>query len=136
MEERLNYVSGQLITAIADFDRALSIDDAALDPVLIDVVHNGQAQKFEFTVELFWKATKVFLHEQHGFDLASPKSVVKKYFELGYVDYDDSERLLTALDMRNSLSHVYNKEGFLALYEGIRSYRGFFSRVASGLRAE
>jgi nucleotidyltransferase substrate binding protein (TIGR01987 family) len=134
MEERLEYLVGQFDSANIDFERALSIDLGALDPTLADAVRSGQAQKFEFTIELFWKTAKVFLLDQHGFDLSSPKSVVKKYFELGYIDYADCDRLLRALDIRNSLSHVYKKESFLALHEEIRGYAGFFKRVATGMK--
>jgi hypothetical protein len=63
----------------------------------------------------------------HGFDLLSPKSVVKKYLELGNIGYDDCERLLKAMDIRISLNHVYKKENFDVLYEEIVGYRGFFS---------
>jgi nucleotidyltransferase substrate binding protein (TIGR01987 family) len=134
MEERLAHVLEQLALASSDFESALKIDEAPLDATIIDTIHNGQAQKFEFTVELFWKAVKVFLLDQHGFDIASPKGVVKKYFELGYVGYDDCDRLLRALDIRNSLSHVYKKENFLALYDEIRGYKGFFGKAIAGMR--
>jgi len=133
MEERLAYVLEQLSLASSDFDKALEINEEFLDLTIIDTVHNGQAQKFEFTVEQFWKAVKVFLLEQHGIDIASPKGVVKKYFELGYVDYDGCDRLIRALDIRNSLSHVYKKETFLALYEEIRGYKGFFAVAIAGM---
>ena len=82
MEERLAYVLEQLVLASSNFKNALAIHEESLDATIIDTVHTGQAQKFEFTVELFWKTIKVFLLEQHGFDIASPKGVMKKYFEL------------------------------------------------------
>lgn len=134
MEERLAYVLEQLVLASSNFKNALAIHEESLDATIIDTVHTGQAQKFEFTVELFWKTIKVFLLEQHGFDIASPKGVMKKYFELGYVDYDDCDRLIRALDIRNSLSHVYKKESFLVLNEEIRGYKGFFEKAILGLR--
>jgi nucleotidyltransferase substrate binding protein (TIGR01987 family) len=133
MEKRLAYILEQLSSAVSDFENALTIDESSLEATIIDTVHNGQAQKFEFSIELFWKSVKVFLFEQHGLDIASPKGVVKKYFELGYVEYDGCERLLRALDIRNSLSHVYKKEAFIALYEEICSYKGFFASAISGM---
>jgi hypothetical protein len=65
MEERLAYLTGLLSDAIEDFEKALKIDDATLDPIVADTVRSGRAQKFEFTVELFWKTAKRFL-ELHG----------------------------------------------------------------------
>ncbi len=133
MEERLGYLVAQLAAAIADFERALTIDTQKLDPPVADAVQSGQAQKFEFTIELFWKTVKRFLLEEHGFDIASPKPTVKKYFELGYVDYAEAELLLKAIDMRNALSHVYRKEQFAVLYADICRYRGVFGKAAVGM---
>lgn len=134
METRLDSMLGQLVLAATDFENALAIHEELLDPVIVDTIHNGQAQKFEFTIELFWKVVKVFLLERHGFDIGSPKGAVKKYFELGYVDYDGCDRLLRALDIRNSLSHVYKKDAFLALYDEMRGYKGFFEKTIAGMR--
>jgi hypothetical protein len=53
MEERLTYVLEQLASAVADFERSLTIDQGRLDATVADAVRNGQAQRFEFTVELF-----------------------------------------------------------------------------------
>ena len=136
MEKRLNAAIDQLGLAIADFERALSIDLAALDETVADSVRSGQAQKFEFTVELFWKTAKVLLLERYGFDQGSPKGVVKKYFELGHIGYPECDRLLRSLDIRNSLSHVYSKDGFLALYDEIVGYRGFFPSAAAGMSTQ
>jgi len=134
MEGRLRLNLEQLSLAAGDFDRSLGIELSALDPIIADAVRNGQAQKFEFTIELFWKTTKVFLLERHGFDIVSPKAAIKKYFELGFIGYEDCERLLGALDIRNSLSHVYKKEAFLALHAEILGYTGFFEKVARGMQ--
>jgi hypothetical protein len=133
MEKRLAYLSAQLDAAIEDFERSLGIPLESLDQTIADAVRNGQAQKFEFTIELFWKAARVFLLETHGFDLASPKPVIKKYFELGYVDYEDCDKLLHGLEIRNSLSHVYNKRSFLSLHAEILGFDGLFPRAAGGM---
>jgi nucleotidyltransferase substrate binding protein (TIGR01987 family) len=134
MEERLAYLTDQLSDAIEDLEKALKIDDSKLDHVVADTVCSGRAQKFEFTVELFWKTAKRFLLDIHGFDMGSPKPIIKQYFELGYLTYEDSQKLLKALDIRNALSHTYNKIAFLELHEMILSYAGFFEKAAAGFR--
>jgi len=136
MEKRLGYLIEQLHAAAQDFETSLEIDKEGLDPVVIDAVKNGQAQKFEFTIELFWKTVRAFLLDLHGFDFASPKSVVKKYFELGYCSYEDCEKLLRAFDIRNSLTHVYKKEAFETLHREIISYQAFFGAVSEGMGRE
>jgi hypothetical protein len=133
MEERLENLRRQLGAAIADFDGSLAIHTNQLDALVADAVMSGQAQKFEFTIELFWKTAKLFLLELHGLDIPSPKPVVKKYSELGYIDYGGLDRLLRAIEIRNSLSHVYRKDAFLDLHKEIVDYRGFFLAAAEGI---
>ncbi len=133
MEERLKLQLDQLSEAIADFECSLDIDTGTLDEVVADAVRAGQAQKFEFVVGLFWKTAKAFLDRIHGFDLASPKPIIKKYFELGNLDYAALDRMLRAFEIRNSLSHVYRKETFQTLHAEILGYRGVFSQTAKGM---
>ncbi|GAB4222288.1 MAG: hypothetical protein Kow009_14010 [Spirochaetales bacterium] len=134
MEGRLGYLSQQLTQAVKDFTGSLEIDLSCLDARTADAVKNGHIQKFEFCIELLWKTIKAFLYEIHGFDLASPKSVIKKYFELGYLDYPTLEQLLEAVDLRNSFSHVYKKEMFEEVYPKVKEMAPLFGRVASNLR--
>ena len=133
MEERLAYLRAQLASAIADFDGSLRVQPEDFPPNVADLIRNGQVQKFEFTIELFWKTAKAFILEVHGFDLASPKPVIKKYFELGYVDYTACDRLIRALEIRNSLSHVYKQVTFLELYTEIARLEGFLAAAAAGM---
>lgn len=126
MEDRLSLLLEQLHNAIKDFERSLSIDVSMLDTIVADSVMSGQAQKFEFCIELSWKTIKSFLYSQHGIDSASPKMSIKKWFELGYIQYDTCELLLRAVDIRNSLSHVYRKEAFFELRAHILTYNPVF----------
>uniref|UniRef100_A0A7C3E2X7 Nucleotidyltransferase substrate binding protein n=1 Tax=Gracilinema caldarium TaxID=215591 RepID=A0A7C3E2X7_9SPIR len=134
MEEKLDNLRNQCFAAVQDFEKALDIDLTRLDAQLIDVVQNGQVQKFEVAVEICWKTIKQFLYEIHGFDLASPKMVIKNFFELGYVTYEELDQLLKAIDIRNSFSHVYNRTVFLELYAQILEYKNFFLRITQKLQ--
>ncbi len=133
MEERLYASIEQLHAAIEDFESALAVNHEDFSPRVADLVQNGQIQKFEFTIELFWKTVRVFLLEFHGLDIPSPKPAIKNYFELGHIDYPGLERLLRALEIRNSLSHLYKKEAFVALHAEILGFRGFFLPAASAM---
>ena len=66
----------------------------------------GLIQMFEFTFELVWKTFKDYL-ELNGYDENTPRNVLKRSFELGYIN--DGERWLEALEKRNILSHVYDE---------------------------
>ena len=66
----------------------------------------GLIQLFEVTFELGWKSLKDLL-EYGGFDLKSPREVLKQAFASGYLD--DGEGWILALDGRNKFAHIYNE---------------------------
>jgi nucleotidyltransferase substrate binding protein (TIGR01987 family) len=129
MEKRLTIITEQFSAALQDFRKALELDLSQFDPGVVDVIKNGQVQKYEFTVELLWKMLKVFLYEQHGTDAASPKQTIRTYFELGFCEYQDAEQMLEAVDMRNRLIHVYKKEILEEIHSHIKNYKDLFDRV-------
>ena len=66
----------------------------------------GLIKTFEFSFELSWKVlTDLLFYEGH--DAKTPRAVIRKSFEVDYIDESDCETLLDALDKRNLLSHAY-----------------------------
>src|SRR5690606_2757273 len=74
---------------------------------LNDLEKEGTVQRFEYTVELAWKALKDYL-EFSGLELSSvtPKSVVKAGFAARILP--DGQLWVDMLDHRNLLSHKYD----------------------------
>ena len=106
-----------------------------LDARLIDGLNNGKAQKFEYTLELCWKAIKIALKEQDGIDEASPKKVVKAWYLAGHLSEDDYLLLMAAIDDRNKLSHVYDPEDFLSIVTRLPQYAKLMQRVNASLNS-
>lgn len=69
----------------------------------------GLVQTFEFSFELTWKTLKDLL-EFEGFDVASPRSVMRTALEARHITSEQCETLLTALIKRNLLTHTYDEE--------------------------
>lgn len=105
-----------------------------LDRRIIDGLENGKAQKFEYTLELCWKAIKLTLKEQDGIDEASPKKVIKAWYLAGNLTEDDYLALIAAVDDRNKLSHIYDSTEFMAIIGRLPSYAATLSRVLTGLQ--
>ena len=99
----------ELRKALQNFEESLNINVSLYPENIKDSIESGQIQKFEFNIELLWKAIKFFLLEKEGIEERSPKGVIKKYFNLGLLDYEDYENLIHMIDDRNYLSHVYKK---------------------------
>lgn len=134
MEERVKYKIKQFKNAVDNFNVSLNLDTKEFSDVLLDTVKSGIVQKFEVCTELMWKTIKVYLYEINGIDSKSPKSVVKEFYNLEYVDADSYMGLITILNDRNSLSHIYNSTQFEVIYERVVTSLGYFSEVLSVLK--
>ncbi len=77
---------------------ALDLSNLAktFDSRIINGLENGQAQKFEYTTELCWKAIKAALRQREGIDEASPKRVIKAWYLTGHLAEEDYLNLIRA----------------------------------------
>ena len=74
-----------------------------------DLERAGLIKTFEFSFELAWKVIKDLLFYE-GHEEKVPRAVIRKSVEVDYIDENDCETLLDALDKRNLLSHTYWSE--------------------------
>jgi len=72
------------------------------------VVRDGVIQRFEFTTELAWKATREYLLDQGFVEVNSPKSVMKEAFSYGLIKND--EIWVQILNDRNLTSRIYKED--------------------------
>ncbi len=125
--------------ALDTFAYLVSVDmhalAAQLDSRLIDGLENGKAQKFEYTLELCWKAIKAALKQREGIDEASPKKVIKSFYLGGYLTENDYLTLIQAVDDRNKLSHIYEPEEFKAILVRLPRYAELMQSVLATLGA-
>jgi len=95
---------------LENYSKALAQLEAACDKdEYSDLEQAGLVQMFEFSFELSWKVLKDLLFYE-GYDVKSPRDVIRKSFEMEYINEDDSEVFLDALGKRNLLSHTYEEE--------------------------
>jgi len=81
-----------------------------------DLDRDGVIQRFEFSIELFWKTLKKVL-EYNKVECYSPRDCVKKAFRYGMID--DDEIVLDMLEDRNRSSHIYDEEEAVRIFERI-----------------
>ena len=95
---------------LANFRKALAQLEAACDmEEYSDLERAGLVQTFEFSFELGWKTLKDLLFYE-GYDEKTPRDIIRRAFEAGYLSEEDIETALDALDKRNLLSHTYDEE--------------------------
>ncbi len=95
---------------LENFGKALAqLEDACRKADYTDLERAGLVQTFEFTFELAWKTFKDLLFYE-GFDVKTPREVIRQAFEVDYLDEENAEYLLDALQKRNLLSHTYEEQ--------------------------
>lgn len=88
-------------------------------------------QRFEFSVELFWKTLKRILFDK-GVETHSPKDTLKKAF--AYKWFDNMDLWLGMLNDRNQTSHIYNEDKALEIYNNIKKYHPEMVRLFEFLK--
>ncbi len=81
------------------------IEKAAAIKNPTEIEQGGMVKYFELSFELAWKLLKDRL-EIDGFDLSSPREIIKKSAQGGYID--KGRLFLDMLDARNKATHIYS----------------------------
>lgn len=120
-----------------NFGKALKqLEKACAQDEYSDLEQAGLVQMFEFSFELSWKVLKDLLFYE-GYDVKSPRGVIRKSFETEYISEDDSEVFLDALSKRNLLSHTYEEETATEAQRLIKEdYYPLLQRVYNALEAK
>lgn len=93
-----------------NFSKALSkLSSACQQDEYTELERAGLIQMFEFAFELAWKTLKDLLFYE-GFDVGTPRETIRKSYVAGYLNEEDTETFLEALNKRNLLSHTYREE--------------------------
>jgi len=93
----------------------------------------GLIKTFELSFGLSWKVLKDLLFYE-GYEIKTPRKIIRKSFEVDYLDESECEILLEVLDTRNLFSRAYlsdiAEEALLLINE--RFYpvlRGLYQRL-------
>jgi len=87
-----------------------------------DVVRDAAIQRFEYTFEAMWKAAQLFLRVVEGFEVGSPKAVIRTSLQVGLLDADQTRLALQMADDRNLTIHTYNETVAEEIFAHIPAY--------------
>lgn len=96
------------------------------------VTRDSAIQRFEFSLDLAWKAVKTFLEERKGMVCASPKECFREAYKQGLIDYD--ETWLKLVDMRNETTHTYKEELAETIYSQLPGALEYFQKLLNKIR--
>jgi nucleotidyltransferase substrate binding protein (TIGR01987 family) len=126
--------NNQIDTAFIAVEKALKALKVAVDkPMQEDRLNiDGTIQRFEFSIELFWKLLKRILAAK-GVVVQYPRDVLKQAYAGNLID-NETEWLAMLRD-RNLSSHTYNEDLALEIYERIKVYYPFLKATLDELKS-
>lgn len=105
---------------LEDLEKAINRLEEAIEEskqINFSTLKDGVIQRFEFTLELSWKALKYFFNSEGVESATTPKSTVKEAFKLGVLKNIDI--WLEMIDDKNLTSHIYSQSITEKIYKRI-----------------
>jgi nucleotidyltransferase substrate binding protein (TIGR01987 family) len=74
-------------------------------------LRDSMIQRFEFTIDLFWKFIKSYLEEKENVQLspATPRATILTATKSALLSETEAEEILKMFESRNLTSHVYQE---------------------------
>jgi nucleotidyltransferase substrate binding protein (TIGR01987 family) len=100
-----------------------------------ELERQGLIQAFEYCYELAWKTLQDIITERGFVDIAGPRPVLQKSFELGLIS--DGHAWMQMVKSRNATAHTYDEQKALEIIAIVRSqYHQLFVDLDKRLRRE
>lgn len=137
-------VEKKTIGKIANFEKAIN----TLQVVLLEVAkakntdayefyRDSLIQRFEYSIDMFWKMLREFIVEQHGIDVpASPKAVLKQAFDISIIDETQYQVLISSVNDRNLSSHAYHEKIAEQISSHVQGYYLLMQQVTEKLKLD
>jgi nucleotidyltransferase substrate binding protein (TIGR01987 family) len=92
-------------------------------------------QRFELSIDLFWKYIKLYLHEEmkQEIEFNAPKPVIRAACLAKLISEKDTEEFLEMLDDRNKSSHLYKEEVADSIAKKIGKYYKLITKYSEKL---
>jgi nucleotidyltransferase substrate binding protein (TIGR01987 family) len=123
--ERLEFSVEKLGRALDRLDEVLALPG---EGPMIDAT----IQRFEFTVELFWRTLKRGIEERGRSVPATPADAVSAAWQADWLE-EDEDFWIGMLKDRNRTSHLYEESAALEVYGRIRDYAPAIRRAYKDL---
>jgi len=110
--------------ALATLNKSLIIIKDPNNQYLYDSLRDSTIQRFEYSIDGFWKFLKFYIQENEKVDLetSSPRIILRQAETMGIIDKTTYDILIDALADRNLTSHIYNEETADTIVNNIQLY--------------
>lgn len=132
----VDHFQRKLNQSISNLERALSrLEEALLEDEQNSLIIDGTIQRFEFTIELYWKMLKRLLMSE-GVEATTPKEALKEAYKAGWLE--NEQAWLQMLKDRNETSHTYDEEKAVKIVANIKNYfpemKSTFDRISQKVK--
>jgi nucleotidyltransferase substrate binding protein (TIGR01987 family) len=118
---------------LVDFEKSLQqLEKALAVPPSSDLIKAGCIQYFEFCFELAWKSIRVLVRKQGLSDCLSPKTCLREALANGWIK--NEETWLQMLDARNKMSHTYDTDEALKVYDSLAGFLPELQKLCQSLK--
>lgn len=83
------------------------------------LIVDGTIQRFEFTIEIYWKTLKRLLFSE-GIEAKTPRETLKEAYQVGWLQ--NEQAWLQMLKDRNETSHIYDEKMARNILDNIIKY--------------
>lgn len=110
----------KLTQSFDNLKRALKrLEEALQEDLENSLIVDGTIQRFEFTIELYWKTLKRLLARE-GIDARTPRETLKEAYQVGWLT--NEQAWLQMLKDRNSTLNVYSEDMACKIVHNISQY--------------
>lgn len=111
--EQLNKSLDRLYEAVTDFNNFKNyVTSPENEERIYRTYRDSMIQRFEFSVDLFWKYIKKYLEEEIKQDIkiAGPKPIIRDACKAKLISEKDAKIIINMINDRNMSSHIYKEE--------------------------
>ena len=114
--DKLTYKYENLIKALATIEKTLVLfekqkENSSHDIEEYKIYRDSLIQRFEYSIDLFWKYLKLYIETTGGIEISGgPNVVIRESYSQKILSEDETQTLLEMIKNRNKTSHIYVEE--------------------------
>lgn len=118
--------------------KAPDIPELGLHVDIYQAARDSVIQRFEFSIELFWKYMRLFLEEYKHIPLDSIAScdIVRSACQIRLISEQDAQLCIDMIKSRNLTSHIYKEEIAEQLVHDIPAYYNHMQKILNNLQPQ
>lgn len=126
-----------ILKALARLHSTLKKIDDEKYSLDFDEMRDSLIQRFEFSMDTFWKFLNAYLQEIKGINFEgppTPRATFRMLLQFNILSRDDFNKCISMVEDRNRTSHVYDEEIAQEIFEKIPEYYVFMKKLVDFCR--